>query len=512
MSADAPATGGSGASDPSDPNRRAGLGQRTARAAMWNVATFALGRVILLVTTIATARLLEPEDFGLLGLAFTITTFLDLLNDFGLTTAYVYFTRRDSDNPATADTAFTLNMIVGVALTALTVAVAPLAAAFYDESQLTLILVVLASNYLIVSVGAIHDGRLRARLDFKRRFVAELGRSTTKGIVTIALAATGFGVWSLVLGQVVGVCASSLLFVLLERWRPRLRLDRALAGAMARYGWQLVALGFIGLAAANVDFVFVGRRLGTEALGFYTLAFRLPSLAIKGTSSMVGQVAFSAYAKVADDLPTLRRAVLVSLRTLAAYTIPISLGMAVVAPELVVVLFGEKWETTGSLLRILALHSLLTSVMFSAGDAYKAIGRPGLLTLHATIKLAAAVPLLWFAAGIDLDAVAWAQVAVGVVSLATQLALLRHVLAVSPVTAIGSMGAPLAAGALMAGAAFGIDVALDTQADLVRLVSTVAGGVVVYAVALWNLDRDGTRQILGLVLPDKLARRFGGAD
>lgn len=469
---------------------------------MWNVASFAAGRVILLATTVVTARLLSPEEFGLLGLALTITMFLDLLNDFGLTTAYVYFAR-DRDADEVADTAFGINIAIGVALTVATVVAAPFVAEFYGEPKVADILVALSVTYILMSAGAIQDGRMQARLDFRRRFYAEFSRAASKGAVTIGLAFAGFGVWSLVLGQIIGVAASSACFIVLERWRPRLRFDRRLAVNMLRYGLQLLTLGFVGLAAANIDFIFIGRRLGPEALGFYTLAFRLPSLAIRGTSSVVSQVAFSAYAKVSRDHAALSRALLVTLRMMAMYTVPVALGMAVLAPEAVEVLFGGKWEATGQLLRILALHSLLTVVVYSAGDVYKAVGRPGLLTLHALVKLAVAVPLLWVAAGQDLEAVAWAQVVVGAVSAAVQLVLLRSVLGIGPMVVARSLMTPVVAGAAMAATAYGVTQLLDDQTDLTRLVIGFTVGVVAYAATAWLVDPTGTRQTVGLLLPGR---------
>lgn len=467
---------------------------------MWNVAGFAIGRIVLLATTIATARILTPEDFGLLGVALTVTMFLDLLNDFGLTTAYVYFAR-DRDPEEVASTGFVLSILTGVALTVLTIAAAPLAAIFYDEPRVTPVLMALSANYLLVSFGSVQDGRMRARLDFRRRFFAELGRSVVKGAVTVALAVAGAGVWSLVLGQVVGTAASTILYMVLERWRPRWRLHRQLAVGMLRYGTQLLALGLVGLAAANVDAIFIGRRLGVEALGLYTLAFRLPSLAVRGASAVVSQVAFSAYAKVSDDEAALTRALLRSLRVMATYTVPVALGMAVVAPELINVLFGDKWQETGTLMQILALHTLLTVLVYNAGDVYKALGRPGLLTLHATIKLVVAVPLLWVAAGHSLEAVAWGQVGVGAVSVIVQLTLLRTALRIGPVLVVRTLLPTLGAGALMALAAAGATRLFADSTDLTRLLVATLVGAVAFSVAAWLSDPAGTRQTIALFRP-----------
>lgn len=469
---------------------------------MWNVGTFAIGRVVLLVTTIVTARLLSPDDFGLLGLALTVTTFLDVLNDFGLTTAYVYFARRDEDDhDRIADTTFSLSLVIGVVLTLATLAASPLVADFYDEPRVRAVLAALSVNFLIVSLGSVHDGRMRARLDFKRRFFAELGRSTMKGASTVGLAVAGLGIWSLVLGQIIGTVASTVLYVGLERWVPRLRFDRALAKRMLRYGSQLASVGLLGLVASNLDYVVIGRRLGTEALGVYTIAFRLPSLAIRGTSAMVSQVVFSAYTKVADQQASLVRAMLRSMRMLAYFTVPVAAGMATVAPVAIDVLFGSKWEAAGPVLRVLAAFSLVSVLVYNAGDVYKAVGRPGLLTTIGALNVVLAAPVLWFAAGRGIRAVAWGQLAVALAVLVAQLVVLHRILGVTPLAVLRTVWPPLAAGALLVAAAAGAMTALEGTPAIARLLGAAASGALVYVGVLRLIDPVGFAMATGFLRP-----------
>lgn len=471
---------------------------------MWNVGTFAIGRVVLLVTTIVTARLLSPDDFGLLGLALTVTTFLDVLNDFGLTTAYVYFVRRDEDDhDRIADTTFSLSLVIGVVLTLATLAASPLVADFYDEPRVSAVLAALSVNFLIVSLGSVHDGRMRARLDFKRRFFAELGRSTMKGASTVGLAVAGLGIWSLVLGQIIGTVASTVLYVGLERWVPRLRFDRALAKRMLRYGFQLASVGLFGLVASNLDYVVIGRRLGTEALGVYTIAFRLPSLAIRGTSAMVSQVVFSAYTKVADQRASLVRAMLQSMRMLAYFTVPVAAGMATVAPVAIDVLFGSKWEAAGPVLRVLAAFSLVSVLVYNAGDVYKAVGRPGLLTVIGALNVVLAAPVLWFAAGRGIGAVAWGQLAVALAVLVAQLVVLHRILGVTPLAVLRTVWPPLAAGALLVAAAAGAMTALEGTPAIAQLLGAAASGALVYVGVLRVIDPVGFAMATGFLRPGR---------
>lgn len=485
---------------------REGLGRRTAGAAAWNVGAYLSGRLILLVSTIATARLLEPEDFGLLGLALAITTFLDAFNDFGLPTAYVYFARRgDTDDEQIANTTFVLSMGIGILLTVATVAGSPIAAWFYDESRVTPILATLALGFVILSIGSVHDARLRLRLDFRKRFYAELGKNAAKGFGAVALAAAGLGVWSLVLGHLLGTIAFSATVLLVERWRPRLVVDRALAKRMLRYGSQMASVGLLSLAATNVDYVIIGRRLGAEPLGFYTVAFRLPLLAIRGTSAFVSQVVFSAFVKLADDAEALRSALVKSLRLMAYGTVPAALGLATVAPLAVTTLFGETWEPAGPLARVLSVYSLLWVIVYNAGDVYKAIGRPGLLTVTGAVALVVAVPLLWVAAGRGIEEVAYAQIAVAVCLLIAQLFLLNRVLEVSPLQVLSALAPPLFAGGVMVAAVATVQWWLEGQASIPRLTASVAAGAVVYCGVVLAIDRQAVSTARELV-----GARFGG--
>lgn len=483
------------------------LGRQEAGAAAWNVAAYVSGRVILLISTIATTRLLDPEDFGLLGLAVAITTFLDALNSFGLPSAYLYFARKgDSSDDRIANTTFVLSMAIGVVLTVLTIALSPLAAWFYDEPRVTPILSVLAVSFIFMSVGSVHDARLRLRLDFRKRFYAEVSRAAFKGFGAIALAVAGLGVWSLVLGHVLGAAAFSGTFLLVERWRPRLQVDRAVSRRMLGYGSHMASVGLLSLAATNVDYVIIGRRLGAVELGYYTVAFRLPSLAIRGTSAFVSQVVMSAFVRLEDDAAALRVALTQSMRLMAYFTVPTALGLAAVGPTAVTTLFGETWEPAGTLTRIIAVYSMLWVLVYNAGDVYKATGRPGILNVTAGVALVAAVPLIWVAAGRGIEEVAYAQIVVAILVLITHLVLLHRILEISPLRVLITLAPPLAAGGVMTAAVLVAQSLLQGQAGAVVLTGAVLVGAIVYVPAVALLDPAAVPTIRRLVIAKRNGR------
>ncbi len=472
------------------------LSRATVRGAAWNYVGFVLAKGLTFISTVILARLLAPEDFGLLALGLTLTNYLDVLNDLGIGQSVIYL--RDRGRKV-SDVAFGVNLGVGVALTLIGVAIAPLAARFYDEPKVTGIMLVLAPTFFIASFGSIQDARMRRDLDFRRRLLGEVARTGTKGVASIALALAGFGVWSLVLGQVVGVCFGALVYWFLDDWRPRFVRDRELTRSIIGFGARVTLLGLLLVATATVDYIIVGRRLGTVALGFYSLAFRLPSLVIQQSCTIFSQAVFPAFSQVQDDPSALRRGLLRSTRAVAAITVPASVVMAVGADEIVAVLFGPTWASAAPVLGLVSIYTMLLSLTHHDHDVYKAVGRPGIfvwILLGQTILIGAGV---WWAAGHDIRTVAATMVAVGAVTLCVRVAVMGRVLRIGVGELLTTLRVPLVAGVVMAGVAIGVDVGTQGVPALLRLLATGTAGAMVYAGATVALDRAWIHDMVGLI-------------
>lgn len=474
-----------------------GLARSTARGAAWSYATFLVSKGIALISTLVLARLLAPDDFGLVALALVLMNHLDVINDFGIISAVIW---RRGDLERTSDTAFAVSLIVGAVLSATTFVLAPLVAAGYGEPRVAPVLAALSVTFLIASFGSVQDARLRRALAFRRRFVAELAKATAKAGVTIALAAAGFGVWGLVAGQVAGVAVGALGYWVLAGWRPRLALESEVARGLVAYGGQITLLGLLAVAASNVDYVVIGRRQGATALGFYVLAFRLPGLLILNSCSVLSQVIFPVFARVTHDDRSLRGALLRAIRTLAALTVPAGLGIVLVAPDLVTVLFGARWDAAVPVMRWLAVFTVLSTILYNDGDVYKAIGRPAVLNVITAVQLVLAVPALWWAAGSGIEAVALAQVAVAGVVLALRVGVLRHVLHVGVGEVAAALRPVLVSATAMAGSVLLVQVVVPDGAPLVRLALSCVAGAGVYAGSLVAVDRRWATEMLRLLV------------
>ena len=438
------------------------MGARVLRGATWAYASYAAGRALILVTTVILARLLSPEDFGLVALALVFTTLLEAVKDLGVTQSLIV---DRGDGEARASTAFAFTLVAAVLLWAVTAALGPAAASFFDESELDVMLAVLGANFMLRALGATHYALAQKRLDFKARAAAETADVLVRGATGIALALAGFGAYSLVVGYLAGTVALTAVLWLRVQFRPsRREMRREHLSSLVRFGGTLTAVDVTAAVNSQVDNLFVGRVLGAGALGLYSIAFRLPELLIRNVALVAGQVLFPGFAAL--DRKALGRGFVTALRLTAAVALPLAVGLAVLAEPFVRALFGEQWLGAVDAMRVLAAFGLTTALNVPAGSAYKATGRAGaLLALSIPRGLALVGALILFADD-GLVAVALCQTLTSLVMAVAAMVLAGRLLGVRPAAFAHALWAPVVASAALAAVLLGVDAILDSWAAL----------------------------------------------
>lgn len=379
----------------------------TVQGAVWNYATFIGSKGLVFITGVILARLLSPYDFGLLAVAMILITYLDTVDGLGVADAMIY---RQNDPERAYSVAFYMNLFTGIVLAFLGFLAAPLAALFFKEPRVTPILQVLALAYLVTGIGSLFESRFRKELDFRSKFLVQVGKAVIKGSVSITLALTGFGVWSLVWGQLAGAVSEAFLYWVRKRWWPQFIMDWTVVRSLWGFGFQMFLVDVLGMIHKNVDYLIVGRLLGAEQLGLYTMGFRLPELVIINICYIFGQTLFPAYAKLQGNLSELRAGYLRSVEYLCLFTMPAGILMFLIAPEFVLFFYGAKWFDTIAVVQALSIYAVIYSLSFNAGDIYKAMGKPVILNVMGIVKLAVTVPALLYAAQYGIFYVALAQV------------------------------------------------------------------------------------------------------
>lgn len=480
------------------------LGRQAAQGAAWNYAAFLVSKGLVFVATLVLARLLSPEEFGLVGMALLVITVLEIFRDFGIGAALIY-RQNEEERHAAANMAFWLSAGIGVTLFTLNWLLAPVVAGFFrtsspEQSELMATLLrVLGFSLLFASLGSTHDALLQKEIDYRRRMIPEVGRTLIKGVMSVALAFMGWGAWSLVIGQVVGEGVATLLLWATSSWRPSLVLERSLLKPMAGYGSQIMMSNGLGTLVADVDYFIIASLLGETALGLYTLAFRIPEMLVSNLSRAVSAVAFPVAARLQSDLGALRDAYLRMQRYMLLLLAPLGLGLAAATPTIMHALFQSRWDPAIPVMQLLSVYMALGAISHWPGVVYKAIGRPAILNALSLTKLTMLVPVLWAGASIGgIEGVAWGQVLVQSVGITIDMLVIARFVKISVLANLRSILPPVAAAIVMAVSMRGVMMLDPTLTSIPLLLLAMIVGGTVYSGMVWLLDRETVRGVWSL--------------
>lgn len=332
-------------------------------------------RVLALLANIILARLLAPEDFGLVAMAGVMLGFIDIFRDLGTGTALI---REKDPSETLLSSVFWLNVGFGLSVTALIVAVSPLIAAFYNEPRVQPVMMVMAVSFLLSSLSIVQASILARNMDFGQLAKVELAASILSYVIGIGAALMGAGVWSLVYQVVSNSAINTVLVWAVGRWRPRLIFAWTEIRAITGYSLNLAGYNTFYYFAQNLDNLLIGRFLGTEALGLYDLAFKLMAFPMQAISAVFSRVMIPFYAQAQDDLPRFRQAFLRVAVAIAFVTFPLMLGLLAVREHFVFAVFGDNWAPVIPLLAMFAPLAAIRSVLTTTGSIYVATGHTGL--------------------------------------------------------------------------------------------------------------------------------------
>lgn len=465
-----------------------GMVRKVASGVIWNLLAFGFGKVTLLLVTSILARLLTKEEIGVVGAAVVAINYLTIIKDLGFGAALIQ--KRGDVNEA-ANTVFTINIILGFLLSILVIPLAPYVGNYYNDPQVTSVLRWLGVSFAINSFGAVHVVWLLRDLDYRRKALPEMGNSLVKAVVSIGMALAGYGVWSLVAGQIAGAAASVILVWILLPWRPRLSIDRGIAASLFKFSSSIVGSDILTVFIDNVDYLIVGRVFGLAALGVYTFAYRLPEMLVIGNLWILGTIAFPAFSSIQDKPDEMRRGFLGSVRIVELIVTPIALGLILAADPLVRVVFGNEWIEIIPILRVLAVYAWIYSIGFHVGGIYKAVGRPDILVKLSIFSIIIIVPALLLGAHyFGVIGVAYGHLFAVIIRRAVSLFFATRFVNVTLAEIFEQIRASLFAGLAMAIVVLALLYLTSSWSALPQLLSVAFAGALVYLGLLWRTERE----------------------
>jgi len=329
--------------------------------------------VLRFATLAILARLLSPEDFGLMGMVTVVTGFAMAFADMGLSNAII---QRQQTSRGQLSSLYWANLMAGTAICAAIFISTPLVVGFYKEPRLTGILRLAALGFLIIPFGQQFQALLQKNLQFNILARVEILAVACGSGASIGFALGGWGVYSLVLGQLINsaVRTLNLLLIGLRTARPSWHFDWRDLKDYFGFGAYQMGERAVNYFGANLDTLLIGRFLGAEALGFYSLAYRLVILPLVYINPVITRVAFPTFAKIQEDNNRLRNAYLKMMSMLSLAISPIVIGFFAIAHPMVMAFFGEKWLPSVPLIQLLAGVGLLKALTNPVGALVLAKG------------------------------------------------------------------------------------------------------------------------------------------
>lgn len=381
------------------------LGQRTARGGAITIFSQGSKFILSMVGTVILARLLLPEDYGLVGMVAVVTGFIAIFKDLGLSAATIQKAEVSNDQISTL---FWLNVALSVGIMLLTAALAPAVAWFYGQPALTGVTLAYAAGFLLGGLTVQHEALLRRRMRFAALATAEIVSLVVSITVAIVLARRGARYWALVLSQLALGLTYLIAIWIACRWRPGLPVRNSGVRSMLAFGGNLTAFGVVNYFARNLDNMLIGRFWGAGQLGLYARAYQLLLLPVDQINAPITAVAVPALSRLNDSPERYRRAYLRLVEKVALLTMPAMAFMISSSEQLVGLLLGQKWLGVSRIFALLGISGLVQPIANTTGWLFVTQGRTNDMfkwgILGSSLMVAAIIAgLAWGAVGVALS-------------------------------------------------------------------------------------------------------------
>lgn len=338
---------------------------------IWTYGERILAQLITLVVTIVLARILSPQENGIISLVLVFITLANVVVSDGFGNALI-------QNKNADDTDFSsmlvFSVFCGIALYFLLFLCSPLIAAYYQLPELVLIIRVFAIKLPIASINSIQQAFVAKRMEFKKFFYATLTGTLVSGIVGITMAYMGFGVWALVMQYLTNSAIDTVFLAFTIGWKPKLVFEWSRVRKMLGFANRILAVSMMMALYSNIRDLIIGKKYSIEDLSYSNKGQQFPALISVNVNTSITKVLFPAISEVQDDKARVkamtRRAIKVGTFLLS----PLLIGLAAVGPSFVSVLLTDKWLPCVPYLRIMCIVYLLQPIQTASLQAMKALG------------------------------------------------------------------------------------------------------------------------------------------
>jgi len=481
---------------------------KVATASFWALAGSAFANIASFAVFAVLARILGPSDFGIVAFA---SVFIEVSRSIALAGIPLALVKEPEWNDEIASTAFWGNFGVGTVLTVIVASASPLFIDSHYGSDITLVMIALSLSLLIDVVRATHEAKLQREFSYKSLAKRTAFATTGAGFVAVILALTGFGIWALVLNRLASSIIQTFIVWNAARWSPKRRFVRAEFSRMFAFGVHLSASAVLGQINRRVPDLIAGFFIGTVSVGYYRVGSRIVAILMDITIRPMQSVSLAGFSRVSDQGGKINAFLRITKITgLVAF--PLYLGISVLADDLVVLLFGNKWQSSGWILSALAFFGVAAVFTYFVEPLLASLGEARIISLRSLFNLLSNSIVCLLCAPYGIVAIAVGFAVNAYLGLIATLILLNGYAGLRPLVFIRGLAPPLISSLMMYSTVFLLRDHLLHIDTFLRLAILSSCGLFVYLVAMLILFRNFTatvRKDLDPVVKAAISRTSG---
>ena len=468
---------------------------KVAKGVAWSFSEKLLSMVVQMVVSIVVARQLAPADFGVLAIMTVFTSVALAIVDSGFSQTLI---RKTNPTEEEYHSVLIFNIVVSLALYGILTATAYPIAGLYDSPAIwtiaPVLFLVLPINSLCVVQTVMYTREFRFALLSKIVFLASL----ISGAVAVVMAVMGCGIWSLVAQRLLMMGIKAIAFWSIRRWRTSARFSFAVIKAMAPFSLRLLATDLIASIYNNVAQLFIG-KINTSTLGYYAQAQKLKDLPVTSTVQAVQGVTFPALSKIKENSAKFAEGYLRIERLLGFILFPIMLGFVAIAPDMFMLLLGEKWMPTVPYFEILALSGLCYPLAIVSYNVLKTKSDGRVIVRLEIVKRVIMTAILCYTIPQSVEAIAWGMLAMAAVEFLLNTGAAMRYMKTTFGALLRSIAPSFTIAAIMFGALHYLTPHIDSLNITLRLTTTIAAGGALYLLLAWIFRLRALRECVALL-------------
>lgn len=359
------------------------LRQKTLGGLIWKFAESVGNQLVSFIVSMVLARLLMPEEYGVISIVTVFITICNVFVNSGLGTALIQ--KKDADS-LDFSTVFYTSFAISLLLYAAMFFAAPWIAVFYKMPILTPVIRVMSLRFVIASANTIQRSYVSKNMQFRKLFFATLGGTVFSGAVGVVLAIKGFGVWALVAQYLLHALAETVVLFIVVSWRPRIMFSLRRLKGLFSFGWKLLVSSLLDTLYNNLRSLIIGKKYSSADLAFYNKGKQFPELVSSNVITTIDSVLFPVIAMKQDDKSAVKQMTRRFIKSATYIMMPLMIGLACVAEPMVRLLLTEKWLFCVPYIQIYCVVGFLQPIQTANMQAIKAMGRSDILLKLEIIK------------------------------------------------------------------------------------------------------------------------------